>query len=538
MPPLRDTLTTWRANLAILLREWRAGVLLLLFFGPFLAYIGFGTIWLYEQGWIVPGVLGWIVAGGLFAILAARWTTSTRATVLPPLDWDAPRTFLPHDRAAWELVEEEAQAAEALPMEALIDGDRYIEAGRALAKRLAVHYHPDTKHPLDEVPVVELLAALELAAEDLAKLTRQIPGGDLLTLSHWRRAMQLSNYISKANDLYALVSPFLNPLSGLTRIGTRELVVKPAWKNMQQNVLRWFFQAYVNRMGVHLIELFSGRLAIGVDEYRRLTRRRPMSSFKADPDEPLTVAVVGARESGKSRLIEAARQVFEGDDRPVRARLEGLGLESALVDRLKRVNYVEVPGYTETGGTERESRSDRQSREAAVAASVGADMVVLVIEGRRGLRPADSAFAKAFDAHFLQDPHREAPPTLVVVTDVDRLDAGAMWRPPYDWSAGQGERETAVRSLFDSLRAALPPSFNEYVAAGLPTETPFGVVEHVLPGFAAQLHRAERTALLRRLNAAANRSKLGRVVTQLGQQGKNVWSHLKSRRQASKSKPS
>ncbi len=32
---------------------------------------------------------------------------------------------------------------------------------------------------------------------------------------------------------------------------------------MQQNVLRWFYQAYVNRLGVHLIELLSGRLAIG-----------------------------------------------------------------------------------------------------------------------------------------------------------------------------------------------------------------------------------------------------------------------------------
>lgn len=533
MSAFRNSLTTWRANFWILMREWRTGVLLLLFFGPFLAYIGFGTLWLYEHGWIIPGVIGWIAAGGLFAILAARWTTSVR-TVLPPLDWDAPRTFSPLDRQAWQIVEDEAQASEELAMETLIDGDRYIETGRILLQKLAVHYHPDTKHPLDEVPVVELLGALELAAEDLGKLTRQIPGGDLITLSHWRKALQMANYINKANDLYALVSPLLNPLSGLTRIGTRELIVKPAWKNMQQNVLRWFFQAYVNRMGVHLIELFSGRLAIGVDEYRRLTRRRPMSTIQTDVDEPLTVAVVGARESGKSRLIRAAREVFEGDDRPVRARLEGMGLDPTLVDRLRSVKYVEVPGYTTTGPADRESRSDRTSREAAVSASVDADMLILSIDGGKGLRPADLAFAKAWDAHYLQNPNREAPPTLVVVTGVDRPEFGPAWQPPYDWGAGQGAREAAVRGLFDSMRASLPPTFATFVAAGLPDATPFGVVEHILPAFAAQLHRAERAALLRRLNAAAGRSKVGRVMSQIGRQGKSVWTHLKNRRKASK----
>ncbi|APW60782.1 GTPase domain-containing protein [Paludisphaera borealis] len=530
-----DMLRPWRAGLQILLREWRTGVLLILLVGPFLAYIGFGTLWLIERGWLLVAVIAWIVAGGAFAILAARWTTSVR-TVMPPLDWDAPKTFSPQDREAWKIVQDDAQEAEKLAMEALIDGDRYIETGRELLKHLAAHYHPDSTHPLDEVPVVELLTALELAAEDLAKLTRQVPGGDLITLSHWRRAIQMAGYISKANDLYALVSPFLNPLSGLTRIGTRELIVKPAWKNMQQNVLRWFFQAYVNRMGVHLIELFSGRLAIGADQYRRLTRR---GSLPALPDggDTLIIDVVGARESGKSRLIAAAKEVFEGDDRPIRARLEGMGLDGALVDRLKHVRYVEVPGYSTRSTPEHDSRTDRNTREAAVEAAVGCDLLILVIDGRKSLRPADVAFAEAWDRYFLQHTNREAPPALVVVTGVDRPEFGPVWAPPYDWSAGQGVREAAVRNLFDSLRATLPPGFSTFAAAGLPEQSSFGMVEHVLPALAAQLHRAERAALLRRLQAVASRSKAGRVMSQLGQQGKQVWTHLKNRRKKAKTTP-
>lgn len=514
--------------LVALLGEWRTGVLLLLLVGPVLAYIGFGTLWLWDKGWLFAAVIAWIVAGGLFSILAARWTTSVR-TVLPPLDWEAPRTFSPRDRQAWKIVENRAHEAEKLSMDALFDGDIYIQTGRDLLKDLAAHYHPQSSFPLDEVPVVELLSALELAAEDLAKLTRQMPGGDLITLAHWRRAVQMAGYISKANDLYAFISPFLNPLSGLTRVGTRELIVKPAWKNMQQNVMRWFYHAYVNRLGVHLVELFSGRLAIGADEYRRLTRRRRGPMPDPASDETLIIDVVGARGSGKTRLIAAAKEVFQGDDRPIRGRLEGMGLDGSLVDRLKNVQYVEVPGYAPTGGRAGESRSDRQSREAAVATSVGGDMIVLVIDGRKGLRPADLAFAKEWDGYFIQHPDREPPPALVVVTGVDRPEFGAVWSPPYNWSEGQSAREAAVRSLIESLRADLPPTFSTFAAAGLPEGSSFGLVEHVLPAFATQLHRAERASLIRRLQAASSRSKVGRVLSQIGEHGRSAWTRLKSR---------
>ena len=158
-------------------------------------------------------------------------------------------------------------------METLSGFDIYIETGRKLARRLAEHYHPLSNDPIEHVPVVELLTALELAAEDLNHLCRQIPGGDLVTAAHWKRAVQAAGYIQKANDIYGYLLPIFNPVTGLARLGTQQWMVKPAWKNMQQNVLRWFYRAYVNRLGTHLIELYSGRLAIGAEQYRKLTRK-------------------------------------------------------------------------------------------------------------------------------------------------------------------------------------------------------------------------------------------------------------------------
>jgi predicted GTPase len=498
--------------------------------GPVVAYVAFGSLWLWEHGWLWIAALLWIAAGTAFSILAARWTKSIHP-IMPPIDWESPSTFSPRDRDAWKLVEEEADTGNGLEMEGLLEPDLYGQTGRHLLRKLATFYHPNTSHPLDDVPLVDLLTAIELAAEDLAQLSRQIPGGDMITLSHWRRAVQMAGYISRANDIYAILSPILNPLSGLARLGTRELIVKPAWRDMQQNVLRWFYQAYVNRLGVHLIELMSGRLAIGAEQYRRLTRRKPLPAI-ASPveDKPLVAAVVGARGSGKSRLIETMKQAFAGEPSLIMARFEALGLAPSLVEQLRNVTWVEVAGYAPSENPE--SRRDRSLRQSALRTAIECDLLILVISARNGIQPADVALAQAWDRHFLEHPQRDAPPTLVVITGADHPDFGTVWSPPYDWTAGKGVREASIRALFESLRATLPPTFNTFTATGLSVETPFGVAEHLVPALVAQLHRAERSALIRHLQSLSGRSKVGRVVSQLGQQGRQIWSNLKLRRKA------
>ena len=116
----------------------------------------------------------------MFTVLASRWTRASRP-LLPPIDWDAPQTFTPFDREAWTLVEQEADKSDTLALASLAMIDVYIDTGRRLARRLAEHYHPLTHDPVEHVPVVELLTALELAAEDLVGLCRQVPGGDMIT---------------------------------------------------------------------------------------------------------------------------------------------------------------------------------------------------------------------------------------------------------------------------------------------------------------------------------------------------------------------
>ncbi len=277
-----------------MVRSWRVWVLLVLFVGPMAAYIGLGALWLKDHGWGFYGFAIWAALGTVAYFLAVRWTRD-REAVLPPIDWDSPRTFSNHDKLAWDLVEQEAETSETLPMESLTNVDVYVETGKKLVARLAAHYHPLSTNPVEHLPVVQILTALELAAEDLEALCREVPGGDMVTASHWKKAVQAAGWISKANEVYGYLLPLFQPTTGLVRLGTTKLLTQPAWKSMQHNVLRWFFRAYVNRLGIHLIELYSGRLAIGAEGYRKLTRKaRPGARPKevAGPS-PLRIALTG-----------------------------------------------------------------------------------------------------------------------------------------------------------------------------------------------------------------------------------------------------
>jgi predicted GTPase len=510
-----------------MIANWRAWVLLVLFCGPPLAYIGFGSLWLWERGWLLYAGILWIAAGIVFSVLAARWTKS-RQPVLPPLDWDAPRTFSPFDRQAWTQVEAAAEEGDSASMATLSEADIYINTGRSLARQLAQHYHPLSENPIEHVPVADLLTALELAAEDLNRLCRQIPGGDLVTPAHLKTAVQAAGFLQKASDLYSYLLPLFSPATGLVRLGTQQLMVKPAWRNMQQNLLRWFFRAYVNRLGTHLIELYSGRLVIGAEQYRRLTRRSAQETQAIDAElGHLVIAVAGARGSGKSSVIAALDQARQSEPALVKARLSAAGVDAALLERLRQARFDEISGFTLS--PEGESARDRATRHSAIEEAVDSDLLILIVDVRRpaNAHTAEIAFAQTWDRWFVEHPSLEAPPALVVLSGVDSIEPGFAWTPHWNWTKGQSPLETAVRARVEALRAALPPTFTEFVAVGRNADTPFGILEEVLPRLAALLHRAERTSIIRHLHRLNSRSKARRLASQVSQHGRALWKSIR-----------
>ncbi|WP_435019588.1 GTPase [Tundrisphaera sp. TA3] len=510
-------------------KNWRYGVLLALFLGPYLAFMGLGFLWLTQQGWMWASIAGLIsiLTYIAFSLLLVRWTKSSKS-LLPPIDWEAPSTFSAFDRQALALVEAEAEFGDTAPMAALTSIDTYIDTGRRLAARLSAHYNPLSSDPLDRVSVVEMLTALELASEDLARLCRQIPGGDLVTPGDWKKAVVAANYIQKASDIYTYLLPLFNPITGLPRLASQQLMVKPAWKSMQQNALRWFYRAYVNRLGTHFIELFSGRLVIGADRYRRLTKHgaRPGAEDASEFGE-LTIALVGARDSGKSRLIErleAARLIDPPGDPSAAPRPGG---DPTTAKRIKTAKFVEVESYHATAG--KETARDRSTRRHAVADAVAADLLILVIDARANTHETDANFIRDWDKWYTDHPGLEPPPAIAVLTHVDDPVFGPSWNPPYNWATGKNPREVAIHARAEGLKMMLAPRIEEVIPVAIGGDPPFGVDE-LLASLRVACRRAERVALIRHLHEASTRSKAGRLVRQIGEHGQSLWKHLRDPR--------
>src|SRR5262249_40008332 len=136
---------------------------------------------------------------------------------------------------------------------------------------LAQSYHPGASDPIGQLTIPEILAVVELAAHDLSGLADQyLPGGHLLTMNHLRQARRATDWYQTANKAYWLVAALFSPLETGLRYAASQVGVSRPWQLLQQNLLVWFYTAYVHRVGAYLIEVNSGRLRVGVQRYRQL----------------------------------------------------------------------------------------------------------------------------------------------------------------------------------------------------------------------------------------------------------------------------
>jgi hypothetical protein len=253
--------------------SWRGILLAFLYLLPPIVYFCLGSLWLYEKGYLLVGIAGWLIFTILFSFLTSRWLKLSDK-VLPPLDWEKPWTFAPRDAQAWQIVQDLAARGTDLSLEQLTRMDTYQKATEELARGVAACYYPKAENPLEKVPILDLIVAIELASEDLEALCRQVPAMDQLTPGHLKGLTKALGYAQTVNDIYNFAMPVIRPVSGLPRLIVQKLVAEPAWRQTKEAVQRWLFKAYINRLGMHMVELCSGRLRSGAAAYRQAARAR------------------------------------------------------------------------------------------------------------------------------------------------------------------------------------------------------------------------------------------------------------------------
>ncbi|MGB3138474.1 MAG: GTPase, partial [Nodosilinea sp.] len=152
-------------------------------------------------------------------------------------------------------------------------------------------------------------------------------------------------------------------------------------------------------------------------------------SVETVAEKPVNILLVGRTGAGKSSVINtlfdsdrAAVDVLPSTDTLTTYRWRGEGSDLTLWDS---------PGY------EQVNRADY--RDQLLDCAHQADLLLLITPA---LDPA-----LQMDADLLRDMEQEVPdlPTVIALTQVDRLRPLREWQPPYDWQAGDRPKEISIR---------------------------------------------------------------------------------------------
>ncbi len=502
--------------------RFRLIFLAVLFLLPFATLLGLGSYHLWHTGmmWVWWPLLG---VFGLAYYLSWRWTR--RRGALLPLPPPPPEYWVERDKAAWEKVEAKAKKYETVTLEQISNAEHYSVLSLQLATEVGKIYNPDSDDPFDSLTLPEVLACAELAAADLDAMVRKyVPGVHLLRIRDVKRAHKAYGWYKTGQDVYWAGAAVFDPVStGLRYLASRGGLGTLAGR-IQGNLIVWFHTMFVHQLGRYLIELNSGRLKVGAKRYREILAqhqeppandsapdtRGPQSPAEATggtgATKPITFAVLGAVKAGKSSLVNAL-----------------LGKQTATVDRLPvaaGIRYdLKLPGgqpvvlFDTSGYGE---HVDDRDFSAAIEASQGADLILLVTPALNPGRTNDIDLLDRLQRWFASKPHLRMPPVVVVVNQIDLVSPKAEWNPPYEWKAGTRPKEVNIRDARIAVMEQIGPRAADVVPVCSREGETFGIVEGLVPAVAAHLDHARGSAILKAFDLESSDRPVGKVFDQIG----------------------
>jgi predicted GTPase len=501
--------------------RWRRGRVLQLIAAPLLFLAGLGSYYLWEKHWSFaawwPMFACWAVAYVL------GWYWARKQSLLPPPDFNPPVASTDRDRQAWQLVAERAKQASQLPPDKLLELQFYVSTAQEMALELARSYHPGAIDPIGKLTIPEILAVVELAAHDLSELVDQyLPGGHLLTFNHLRQARRAADWYQTANKLYWIVAALFSPVQTGLRYAASQVGISRPWQLLQQNLLLWFYSAYVHRLGAYLIELNSGRLRVGVRRYRELVQGQsrdgqtaPLDAGVTEPVQPVTITIMGQVKAGKSSFINAllGEQQAQTDVLPMTGEVTRYQLQPAGIPA--RFVLLDTVGYGHNGPREDQLKATQEAAQQS-------DLLCLVLHARNPARQADVEVLASLQRWFHSRPDLKMPQILGILTHIDLLSPAMEWAPPYHWQQPERPKERHIQEAQATVREQM----GQYLAGCVPVcSAPgkvYGVEEWFLPTVLELLDEAHGVALLRCLRAEADAGKVRKVFQQLLAAGRQL----------------
>ena len=508
--------------------RWRVLTVGILIAAPFVFLAGMGSFYLWQSH--LGFWLWWPMAACLAAGYALGWYWQHKRRLLHPVVSEVPLHWTERDRHAWLLVEARAEAGAKVDSAKFTDINFYVDLGKEMALELSRFYHPGAKDPVGSLTIPEILAVVELAAHDLAEMVDQyLPGGHLLTINNWKQARQAADWYQTASNVYWLASALLSPLNTGLRYAASQLGMSRPLQMLQQNLLLWFYTAFVQRLGTYLIDLNSGRLRIGARRYQELVRAAttpapaPVAEGQPAPAEVdavdqvrrVTLTLMGQVKVGKSSFANAVLgdQRAKTDVLPATAEVTRYELHPEGIPT--RLVLLDTVGYGHTG-----PRADQLN--ATEEAAQQSDLLILVLHARNPARQADLDMLTKLRDWFTSRVDLKMPPILGVLTHIDLLSPAMEWSPPYDWQQPERLKEKQMQQAV----AAVEQQLGEFLAGVVPVCVAegkvLGIDEWFLPALTELLDEVHAVALLRCLRAEIDTGKVRKVFHQLLAAGKQL----------------
>jgi uncharacterized protein len=507
--------------------RWRIIVLIVLALAPIAFLAALGSFYLWEKSWSFRS--WWIMAASWALAYGLAWHWQRTRRLLPSPDVQPPAHWTERDQGAWKLVEARARAAGGLDPDKLAEIQTYVDTAVAMAGETARYYHPGAADPVGKLTIPEILAVIELAAHDMAELVdRYLPGGHLLTVDNWRQARRATDWYRTASNIYWLVSAVFSPVQTSMRYAASQLGMSLPWQQLQQNLLVWFYTAYLQRLGTYLIDVNSGRLRVGARRYRELVELRTRNGRPAPAATEketvvaapaVTITVMGQVKAGKSSLINAilGEQRARTDVLPATAEITRYQLQAPGIS--SRLVLLDTVGYGHSGPREDQLRSTEQAARES-------DLLLLVMQARNPARQADLQMVEALQRWFAARPDLKLPPILAVLTHIDLLTPAMEWAPPYDWQQPARPKEQQIRQALAAVRDQFSGRLVGCVPVCSAPQKVHGVQEWLLPALVELLDEAHGVALLRCLRAEIDARKIRRVLRQLLAAGTELARHV------------
>jgi len=387
--------------------------------------------------------------------LLVHWTQAqlvAMSPVWPPLPEMAPSPDAAPTAPPSEAVQQAEQAIQAI-LEAARqdrplweDWPRFWQRCQEVLTAVAHVYYPTVKYPLLHIYVPDAYQLLRGTVDDLDRWMQPLqPILNQVTVGQAYQAyevyQQLEPSARKLLQVWNWSQWLLNPVAA----AARQLSQKSSDQATQQlvvNLGQMLRQAALRNLARQAIALYSRTpLTEPVPSTPQPVAIAPKTQTlreildRAEPPEtiaqqPVNILLVGRTGAGKSSLINT---LFQAD----RATVDVLPSTDQIqtyqwqLDEGERLDLWDTPGYEQVQGED--------LRTQVLDFAHRADILLLVTPA---LDPA-----LQMDLAFLKDMKTQVSdlPTIVVVSQVDRLRPLREWSPPYDWQWGDRPKEIAIR---------------------------------------------------------------------------------------------